>query len=106
MKWLFVKTAGLLMASLVMLVGCDQSANRDYLDYPDKASNDFRVYSSYCSGCHAPPLPDAHLAIEWPNVITRMQQHRIERRMDPITAQDMQIVRRYLENFAKLDTSS
>ncbi|OIO70059.1 MAG: hypothetical protein AUJ56_06280 [Zetaproteobacteria bacterium CG1_02_49_23] len=90
---------------MLVLVSCDQSVNRTHIDYPEEASNDFKVYSSYCSSCHAPPLPDAHVAKEWPNVIARMQQHRVERRMDPIIAQDMQILRRYLERFAKSDST-
>jgi len=78
------------------LVACDLSSSRPQLTYPDQESQAFQVYANSCSGCHIPSLPDAHSAIEWPGIIARMQQHRMESRMPAITSQDILTVRDYL----------
>jgi len=93
-----MKRGALLVAGGValMLVACDASSNRPQIDYPDKQSQAFDVYAHNCSGCHAPPLPAAHPASEWPNVIARMQQHLVQRSMAPIATQDELVLRDYL----------
>jgi len=37
-----------------------------------------------------------HTAIVWPNVIVRMQQHRLNRSMAPIPPADIEVLREYL----------
>ena len=85
----------------VMLVAC--SAPPERTDYPDMGSPLFNNYYAQCSQCHAPSLPSAHTAAEWPSVIARMQMHRIERRIPPIMAADMVRVRDYLTRYARAD---
>jgi len=81
---------------------CDYS--RPAIGYPDQQSQAFNVYARNCSQCHAPPLPDAHPASEWPNVIARMQEHLVQRSMAPIAASDIQVLRGYLEAHAAVET--
>ncbi|MDQ6986746.1 MAG: hypothetical protein Q9M25_02975 [Mariprofundaceae bacterium] len=80
----------------LLLVACDASPPQISHVYPDSKSEAFNVYARHCSECHAPSLPSAHVAARWPNVIARMQQHRLQRRMPPIPAADMLILRDYL----------
>jgi len=85
--------AGLLM---LLMASCDFSPRQSDVEYPDKGSHAFEVYAHNCSECHAPPLPSAHPANEWPGVIARMQLHLVERSMAPIDPKDMLVVRDYL----------
>ncbi|PIS20376.1 MAG: hypothetical protein COW19_08305 [Zetaproteobacteria bacterium CG12_big_fil_rev_8_21_14_0_65_55_1124] len=78
------------------MAACDFSSNRPQTDYPDKQSQAFNVYASNCSECHAPPLPSAHPANEWPGVIERMQEHLVQRSMAPIAPKDRLVLRDYL----------
>jgi len=87
------------IASLFM-VACDYSSSRPKIDYPDEQSQAFNVYASHCSDCHAPPLPSAHPANEWPGVIERMQLHLLERSMAPIHAADRNVLQDYLVSHA------
>lgn len=79
----------------LLLFGCDSVPPTTHV-YPDSKSEAFNVYARHCSECHAPPLPSAHVAARWPNVIARMQQHRLQRSMAPIPVSDMLILRDYL----------
>jgi len=79
------------------------SAPPERTDYPEMGSPLFNNYYAQCSQCHAPALPAAHTAAEWPSVIARMQLHRIESRIPPIMAADMVLVRDYLTRYAKAD---
>jgi len=83
-------------AALGLATACDFSSSEPQTVYPDQESHAFQVYARNCSGCHVPPLPDAHSAIEWPGIIARMQQHRMESRMPAITPQAELTVRDYL----------
>jgi len=95
------KGRAVMLAGLFALLpaGCDFSAHPS-IQYPDQQSPAFEVYARNCSQCHAPPLPDAHPASRWPNVIARMQQHLVQRSMAPIAAGDIVVLRAYLEAHA------
>jgi len=94
----------LLIMCTVILAACEVPKPGKVISYPDADTADFQVYASNCSECHAPPLPTAHRANEWPNVIARMQQHRIQRSIAPIAAADIALLRRYLESHAAAET--
>lgn len=93
MRTLPVLLAGLMVC---LVAACDSFPPKNELEYPDKGSPAFEVYARNCSECHAPPLPDAHPANQWPNVIARMQQHLVQRSMPPISTQDLLVLRDYL----------
>ncbi|MDQ6982942.1 MAG: hypothetical protein Q9M08_08090 [Mariprofundus sp.] len=86
--------AGLLA---MVLAACDPgNSPRQTVDYPEMDSPAFQNYQAQCSECHVPPRTTAHTAPEWPSVIARMQQHRVQRRIAPMMAADMTVVRDYL----------
>jgi len=91
-----VPVALLACGTLVAVNACDFSSSRPQPAYPDQKSQAFHIYARNCSGCHVPPLPDAHSAVEWQGVIYRMQQHRLESRMPAIKPQAMGMIRDYL----------
>ncbi len=84
----------LLLALLV--TACEAGPAKQLSEYPDSSSEAFNVYARNCSLCHAPPLPSMHTAIAWPNVIVRMQKHRLNRSMAPIATADIEVLRDYL----------
>lgn len=92
-----------LTLAVLALASCDQGKTHIVLDYPGMDTHEFRVFSTQCADCHAPPKPNTHTAAEWPNVIARMQQHRIQRSIAPIPADKMASVRHYLEQYAKAE---
>lgn len=80
-----------------LLAGCDSSAKQpQVITYPEMQSQAFETYRQQCGVCHVPPRTTAHTAAEWPSVIARMQQHRVERRIAPMIAGNMTAVRDYL----------
>ncbi len=85
---------------LLLLSGCDAPGRSSMPDYPDADSPDFQIFARHCSQCHAPPQPSAHTRAEWPNVVARMQQHRVQRSLPPIPASDIARLRTYLEAHA------
>ena len=89
------------LVCIIALTACDSKIDTADLGYPAMKSEGFKVYSKHCKECHAPPLPSAHVAAEWSNVIERMQQHRTERSMGPIPADQVVILRAYLQQYAK-----
>jgi len=100
--------AGLSGFVLVMsLAACDPgSSPKQVVDYPEMDSLAFKNYRALCSECHVAPRTTAHTANEWPSVIARMQQHRVERRIAPMQVADMAAVRAYLvRHAAKADQS-
>ena len=55
----------------------------------------------WCSDCHAPPMPTSHKAQEWPNVVARMQNHRITEGLAKIDDQSLGKLLEYLQNHAQ-----
>ncbi len=91
---------------LVMgLVACDPgNSPKHTVDYPEMGSPAFQNYRARCSGCHVPPRTTTHTAAEWPSVIARMQQHRVQRRIAPMQASEITAVRDYLIRNAAEET--
>ena len=87
-----------IVIAVAMLLGaCSQSDGQvKPVQYPEAGSQALNNFQNQCSQCHQPPRPSAHTAAEWPSVIARMQQHRIERRISPMMASEMLAVRDYL----------
>jgi len=55
----------------------------------------------WCSDCHAPPRPTSHKAREWPNVVARMQNHRITEGLAKIDAHNLGKILEYLQSHAQ-----
>ncbi len=93
MRWL------LLCSLLLGLAACDAPAGHS-TQYPAMDSEAFNRFALQCSQCHAPPRPSTHSKQMWPHVVARMQQHRVERRLAPMSAQQQQDVLAYLQQYA------
>jgi len=55
----------------------------------------------HCSACHAPPRADRHTAAEWPQVLSRMELHRLQRGFGPIPATERSLLLSLLQSGAK-----
>lgn len=94
---------GVLLVSL-LLVGCTGSDDADRIGeshYPQPSSPGAKLLKHFCSECHAPPFPSTHLAAEWPNVVLRMQQHRISKVLTPMSKAQIRELTTYLQRNAK-----
>jgi len=103
-----VRSALLLCVGLMLvgLVACDSgSSPKQMIDYPEMDSQAFQNYRAQCSECHVPPRTTAHTAAEWPSVIARMQQHRVQRRIPPMAVSEMLAVKDYLVRNAATEGS-
>ncbi len=49
----------------------------DPKQYPDLKSQPGQIFSIACSQCHALPDPKRHTALEWPQVVERMQRNMV-----------------------------
>jgi len=89
-----------LLSGIMLILGlaaCDSgNSPKQAVDYPEMGSQAFQHYRALCSECHVPPRTTTHTAAEWPSVIARMQQHRVERRIAPMSAAEEAAVREYL----------
>ncbi|RMG91032.1 MAG: cytochrome c [Zetaproteobacteria bacterium] len=85
---------------LVLLSGCNQQSPA-VPAYPEMTGEGFKTFAEHCSACHAPPKPTTHTAREWPSVIARMQQHRIQRGLGAMPAADMVKIKDYLLEYAR-----
>jgi len=81
---------------ILLLAACGESAPTQVVNYPEPGSPALANFQKQCSACHAPPRPTVHTAVEWPSVIARMQQHRMEHRMAPVQAVQLTMLRDYL----------
>jgi len=59
------------------------------------------LLQKWCSDCHAPPRPASHKAREWPNVVARMQNHRITEGLAKIDDQNLGKLLEYLQSHAQ-----
>ncbi len=96
-----------LLSGIMLLPGlsaCDSgNSPKQSVDYPEMGSPAFQNYRALCSECHVPPRTTTHTAAEWPSVIARMQQHRVERRIAPMADAEVAAVREYLVRNAAQD---
>ncbi len=67
---------------------------------PEENSAGAKLLKANCSQCHGVPSATDHVAAHWPNVIERMQRHRIKNAYYPVKDQDKQIITAYLQKHA------
>lgn len=82
-----------------MMGGGAASVSAQALPEPDSVGA--RLLNEKCSGCHAPPHPNTHTAMEWAGVIGRMQNYRIIRGHGAIEQPEQQRLLEYLQAYAK-----
>ncbi len=94
------------MLASMLLIGCTGNEESGQVGenqnhYPQPSSPGEKLLRQFCSDCHAPPQPDTHKAEEWPNVVLRMQQHRISKALAPMTETQIRRLVAYLQKYAK-----
>lgn len=102
-KYPSLTTLGLLLV-IWGLIACSQEQQSSPLklsDYPEYESEPAKLYVSKCSGCHAAPLPEVHVARQWSSVVQRMQIRMINKAVQPLTSNELAIVLDYLQKHAR-----
>lgn len=92
----------LLSAVVALLVACNggDEPRVSEIDYPEPASHGAELYRDFCGGCHAPPSPASHPAAEWPNIVFRMEQHRVSQSLAPMNEAQRKELIAYLQRHA------
>jgi len=67
---------------------------------PDAESPGAKLLKDKCGKCHGAPNPNVHKADEWPNVVSRMQRHRIMNAYGEIPKPETQILISYLQKYS------
>lgn len=70
-------------------------------DLPDPHSQGSVLVMGYCTECHGAPMPTSHTAVEWPQVVARMQNWRITKGVGEIPKKDVEPIIDYLKRHAK-----
>ena len=98
------KQCALLVVALAVLAGCSPKTSSTVatvgLGYPEPESVGAMVFKQRCSDCHVPPLPASRKAHDWPQIVGRMQKHRIMNNFAPITNDEMRQILDYLQKHA------
>ena len=92
------------MLASLLLIGCTGNEDGGRVSenhYPQPSSPGEKLLRQFCSDCHAPPQPDTHKAEEWPNIVLRMQQHRISKALAPMNDGQIRQLAAYLQKYAK-----
>ena len=98
------KELTLLLLILVLASSCSKESSVVDIKnkiLPDSNSAGAKLLQSYCSECHGAPSPTDHIAAHWPNVVERMQTHRIRTAYEAVPEKDKQIIISYLQKYAK-----
>lgn len=69
--------------------------------FPEPASAGAQLLQQKCSGCHAPPHPNTHTAMEWVGVVGRMQNYRVVRGHGVIAQPEQQRLLEYLQAYSR-----
>lgn len=98
------KQYALLAMVLAALAGCSPKTSGPVAavgaGYPDPESVGAIVFRQRCSDCHVPPPPASRKAHDWPQIVGRMQKHRIMNNFAPITNDEMRQILDYLQKHA------
>lgn len=90
-----------LLLCCALLAGCGSGSRSGDADADVPAEPVSALLVRHCSVCHAPPSPRLHAKSEWPNVIARMDMHRVEARMPALSRDEHDEVLAYLQAHAK-----
>lgn len=82
-----------------MMGGNPPSASTQPL--PEPTSAGAQLLQQKCSGCHAPPHPNTHTAVEWVGVVGRMQNYRVVRGHGAIAQPEQQRLLEYLQAYSR-----
>lgn len=94
-----IASTGLVVAALISACSRESAAPVEPA-IPAVASGTLEGVSAVaenCGGCHVPPRPQAHVAAEWPSVVSRMQDHRRRAGLAVIPPEDLGRIMNYLQ---------
>lgn len=96
-----IKRCALLVIGLAVLAGCSHKTSSPAVavdaGYPDPESVGALAFKQRCADCHVPPPPASRKAQDWPQIVGRMQNHRIMNNFTPITKDEMRQILDYLQ---------
>ena len=96
-----IERVALCMIGLLCLFGCARGAAPVVsVALPEPDSAGAKLEKALCSQCHGAPQPSAHVAKEWPNVLTRMNDHRVMLAMKAISDEERAVILDYLQKHA------
>ena len=98
------KWTGLLTLCCLLMAGCGNdinTANPTPPVIPNLDSSGGKIFKEFCSSCHGLPSPSVHKADEWPNVIERMEVHRIKQAYLPLSDSQKKELINYLQENAE-----
>lgn len=81
----------------LLVVSCSPVDSNSKLSIPGSQSTEAKLFKKSCSGCHGTPKPQVHSSEEWPNVVNRMQQHRIKKALTPLKDSEILQIIQYLQ---------
>jgi len=100
----------LMLTVAIINTGCENNSHARHTSQADSGTGMEKIgardaqsspLQKWCSDCHAPPMPTAHKAQEWANVLARMQNHRVTEGLAKIDDQSLKTIIEYLESHAK-----
>ncbi len=92
-----------LVLTVLLSSGCDSKnhpQSQMTATIPNLDSVGGKIFKEFCSACHGLPSPTVHKAKEWPNVIERMQNHRIKNAYLPLSNEEKKELINYLQENA------
>lgn len=87
----------------VFFIGCTPAPSTEQVlkePLPEPDSTGAKALKDFCSHCHGMPHPSTHPALEWSNVVYRMNIHRLKRGLVEMTELEKQDLIRYLQKYA------
>jgi len=89
--------------SLILLIGCNNNqSSKVKHELPEPESAGGKVFDKFCGDCHAPPRIKSHKADEWPNIVERMQNHRLKKAYNLLTDSEKETLLAYLKKHSAL----
>lgn len=96
----YIKLLWLLLMPLTFMA-CSQPSETTPSPPPELTDPAAIALQAHCSACHAPPHADRHTAAEWPQVLSRMELHRLQRGFNTIPPAERALLLSLLQAGAK-----
>lgn len=92
-----IKIVIAVMACITMSACNDSQSVKSKHVLPEPESAGAKIFSSFCSDCHAPPRIKSHKADEWRNIVERMQTHRLKKAYKLLSDSERETLLSYLK---------
>lgn len=89
---------------VLLLTACGQDLKTitvDIKSFPEYPSQQVDLYMAKCGACHGAPLPSTRLAKIWPSILYRMQMRMVNKKVVPLSADEMSQILDYLQRNAE-----